>query len=74
MSQANSEFEEVGFDDGLDMSLTAETTGESPYTQNTPPNYRKQGFSIYTVMLIMSFVFLITSIILLFIEVGRFNA
>ena len=32
---------------------------------------KKQGFSIYTVMLIMSFVFLTTAAIMAFIELGR---
>lgn len=37
------------------------------------PQYRKQGFSIYSVMLIGSFVFLLTAMILLFIEAGRYQ-
>ncbi len=37
------------------------------------PQYRKQGFSIYSVMLIGSFVFLLTAMIFLFIEAGRYQ-
>jgi hypothetical protein len=59
MSLADSEFDDAGFGDvGLDQSVEASADD----AQNTPaapaaPNYRKQGFSIYTVMLILSFVF-----------------
>ena len=76
MSLVDSEFEDVGFGDaGLDpvMDSTMEGEGGEPQTPAAPaaPTYRKQGFSIYTVMLILSFVFLITAMILLFMEVDR---
>ena len=45
--------------------------GDNPPLTSTP-QYRKQGFSIYTVMLILSFVFLLTSMIVLFIEAGKY--
>ena len=70
MSLADSDlFEEVGID---------ETSGEPTDGTGTPqppaaPQYRKQGFSVYSVMLILSFVFLVTAMILLFQEVGRLN-
>jgi hypothetical protein len=73
MSLADSEFDDAGFGDvGLDQPVE----GPADDTQATPsapaaPNYRKQGFSIYTVMLILSFVFLLTAMILLFMEVDR---
>lgn len=77
MSLANSDFEEVGFDDGLNAPMVDEgygATSEEVPVAPPPPQYRKQGFSIYTVMLIMSFVFLIASIIMLFMEVDRFSS
>ena len=37
------------------------------------PRYRKQGFSIYTFMLIVSFISLLTALILLLIEAGKYN-
>ena len=36
------------------------------------PNYRKKGFSIYTVMLILSFVMLTTAAIMFFVQLGRY--
>ncbi len=77
MSLADSDFEDVGFGDvGLDQSMDISAEGESGETPPAPvvpaaPNYRKQGFSIYTVMLILSFVFLIAAMILLFMEADR---
>ncbi len=51
---------------------------EQPAVDATPmvpqePTYRKQGFSIYTVMLILSFVCLAAASILLLINVGKYN-
>jgi hypothetical protein len=77
MSLASSDFEDAGFDnagfdDGLETSAEVEgVKGQTPVPK--APLYRKQGFSIYTVMLILSFVFLIVAIILLFMEVDRFS-
>ena len=77
MSLASSDFEDpgfdnAGFDDGLETPVDAEgVEGQAPVP--AAPNYRKQGFSIYTVMLILSFVFLIVALILLFMEVDRFS-
>ena len=77
MSLASSDFEEAGFeetgfDDGLEMP-THSGAAEGDVVAPSEPNYRKQGFSIYTVMLILSFVFLLTAIVMLFMEVGRFS-
>ncbi len=72
MSLANSDFSDDAFGDALmenpgDESLMPETSIAPP-----PPAYRKQGFSIYTVMLILSFVFLSTAAIMFFIDAGKY--
>ncbi len=72
MSPQNSDFDAVGFDDALEIPMTGESATNS-VPANAAPSYRKQGFSIYSLMLILSFVFLIASIILLFMEVDRFE-
>ncbi len=75
MSPPSSEpdFADAGFDDGL-IGTTESTYPVQPVAPEPVPatRYRKQGFSIYTVMLIMSFVFLLTAMILLFIEAGKY--
>ena len=66
MSQPSSDLDaEVGFD---------EAYGDVPAVETAPPapQYRQRGFSIYTVMLIMSFVFLTTAAILLFINADKY--
>ena len=69
MSLADSDlFEEVGIDE-----MSGEPDGTPTPQAPAAPQYRKQGFSIYSVMLILSFVFLVTAMILLFQEVGRLN-
>jgi len=73
MSLANSDFGDDAFGDALmettgdDQSLVPEGSMAPP-----PPAYRKQGFSIYTVMLILSFVFLATAAIMFFIDAGKY--
>lgn len=74
MSLANSDF---GGDDAFGDALL-ESTGDdqslvSTPTVPAPPAYRKQGFSIYSVMLILSFVFLTTAAILFFIDAGSID-
>ena len=70
MSLADSDlFEEVGIDETAGEPTDGTPTPQAP----AAPQYRKQGFSIYSVMLILSFVFLVTAMILLFQEVGRLN-
>ncbi len=69
MSQASSDFDddfggamiEADGDEGVEMPMVA-----------PPPAYRKQGFSIYTVMLILSFVFLTIASIMFFIDAGKY--
>lgn len=72
MSQANSDFD--GFDDGI-IEGTADNAGmiegdDSPIVQ--PPQYRKQEFNIYSIMLILSFVFLATAAILFYMNASKF--
>ncbi len=68
MSLADSDL----FDEGGFSEFSEPPTDEGQPTAPPPaPAYRKQGFSIYSVMLILSFVFLVTATVLLFQEVGR---
>jgi len=50
-----------------DQGMMAEAEIPAP-----APQYRKQGFSIYSVMLILSFVFLMTAAIMFFVNAGKF--
>ena len=70
MSLADSDlFEEVGIDEAAGAPMDDAQAPQPP----AAPQFRKQGFSIYSVMLILSFVFLVTAMILLFQEVGRLD-
>lgn len=77
MSQPSFEpdFSDANFDDGLTPVESAfETeTPEAAQQMIAAPVYRKQGFSIYTILLILSFVFLLTAMIFLFVEAGRYQ-
>ena len=64
-AQNNPEFAPADFE----TSPEAQAPNESSVA---PPQYRKQGFSIYTVMLISSFVCLLTAMIFMFIESGKY--
>ena len=50
-------------------------TTDSPASEpaQVAPQYRQQGFSIYSVMLILSFVFLLTAMIFFLVEAGRYQ-
>lgn len=63
MSQVNSDFGEVVIDDPQSTEMSSEVVNQPP-----PPAYRKQGFSIYTVMLILSFCFCLAAAILFYIN------
>ena len=79
MSQVNSDFGD-GF--GEDPFATATVDGgfeqdammSQPEAPAAPqaPKYRKQEFSIYSVMLIMSFVFLSAAAIMFFVDAGKY--
>ncbi|MEM7784480.1 MAG: hypothetical protein AAF939_05855 [Planctomycetota bacterium] len=80
MSQANSDdmFSDAGgaliempADDGEMFQGADEDMGQSvPVPQ---VNYAKQGFNIYSMLLTISFIFLLIATILFFIEVGQFK-
>jgi hypothetical protein len=62
MSQPSS-FDDPGFDQpGADAS--------QPMLIEPAPQYRKQGFSVYTMLLLLSFLFLTTASILFFSYAG----
>ncbi len=65
MSQPSSDFGEVGFEEGYEQPPAVDTAPPAP-------NYRQRGFSIYTVMLILSTVFLTAAAIVLFIEADKY--
>jgi len=73
MSQANSDF---GSDDAFGDALLEPEGGDQslvpPQPVVAPPAYRKQGFSIYSVMLILSFVFLTTAAILFYMDAAKY--
>jgi hypothetical protein len=69
MSLADSDFEAVGFDSAFE-----EASGEQSVAPVLPSKvYRKQEFNIYSFLLILSFLMLLVSIVLLFLEVGRYE-
>ena len=47
-------------------------TSEPGPSAPAAPQYRKQGFSIYTMLLVLSFVFLLTATILFFVDAGKY--
>lgn len=61
MSQASSELGDVVVADPAMDEMASEVAN-----QPLPPAYRKQGFSIYTVMLILSFGFCLAAAILFY--------
>ena len=74
MSQVNSDF---GDDPFANATIEGGFEQDPMMEQQAPvvpqaPQYRKQEFSIYSVMLIMSFVFLATAAIIFFIDAGKY--
>lgn len=71
MSLASSD---LGGDDAFGDALMETGEDEQSLTAQVPPPpaFRKQGFSIYSVMLILSFVFLLTAAILFFIDASKY--
>ncbi len=57
------DFQEVGGVDG-EQDMTVPVAPQAPV-------YRKQGFNIYSVLLILSFVFLTTAAIVLFMQLDK---
>ncbi len=71
-----SDFGDSSFGDGLDAQGLGDEQGwddvdATAGVASKQAAVKKQGFSIYTVMLIMSFVFLTVAAILIFMELGR---
>ena len=75
MSQPSFEddLEAVDFDAPSDAFETAGEVAPAPAAAPPAPRYRKQGFSIYTFMLIMSLVSLLIAMILLLIEASKYS-
>ncbi len=73
MSQPSSDFEF----DSAEFPVTGESSYETDQETAPPPapaqRYRKQGFSIFTIMLILSFACLVAALIILFIETGKYS-
>ncbi len=72
MSQPSSEMDF----DSPDFAVTGESSYEAEQSAPAPApvvRYKKQGFSIYTIMLILSFVCLLAALIMLFIEAGKYS-
>ena len=70
MSQPSSDFE-AGVT-GAQFQEVGESAEPTPIAPKAPV-YRKQGFSIYSVMLILSFVFLTAAAIVLFMQVDKLS-
>ena len=75
MSQPSFEddLEAVDFDAPSDAFETAEEAAPPAAVAAPAPRYRKQGFSIFTFMLIISFISLLTAMILLLVEASKYN-
>lgn len=72
MSQANSDFGDDPFANAMVESSPEDGMMEQAPVAPAPPQYRKQEFSIYSVMLILSFVFLMIAAILFFMDAGKY--
>jgi hypothetical protein len=72
MSQASSDLDDP-FGNAVVEADAGGDYGMSEAEMVAPaPQYRKQGFSIYSVLLILSFVFLMASAIMFFVNAGKF--
>ena len=72
MSQASSDFGDDAFGGEMIEAEFGAEEGMMPEQVAPAPRFRKQGFSIYTVMLLMSFAFLLIAAIMFFINAGKF--
>lgn len=72
MSQPNSDFDSPEFAATLESTFEEEPQAATPMAPPAP-RYRKQGFSIYTIMLILSFLCLLAGMIMMFVEAGKYN-
>lgn len=72
MSQPNSDFDSPEFEETLESTFAEEP--QAATTMAPPaPRYRKQGFGIYTIMLVLSFLCLLAGMIMMFVEAGKYN-
>lgn len=75
MSLVDSDFGDEGFEDALDEVPEEGGDMDASMEASAPaapaPVYRKQGFNIYSVLLILSFVFLTTAMIITFNVAGK---
>ncbi len=74
MSQPSSDldFDSPEFAESFESTL--EDEGQAAISMAPPaPRYRKQGFSIYSVMLVLSFLCLLAGMIIMFVEAGKYN-
>ena len=73
MSQVSSDFGEDPFSNAVVEADDDGMMEEAPQQMAPPPpQYRKQDFSIYSIMLILSFLFLTIAAILFFIDAGKY--
>ena len=67
---------DLDFGDG-GFTETLESTYEEPTAAAAPikpvVRYRPQGFSIYTIMLILSFISLLAGMIIMLVEAGKYQ-
>ena len=71
LDDGNDDFVADAGDGGYDDVDYGDEVAGAPVVRG--PNYRKKGFSIYTVMLILSFVMLTTAAIMFFVQLGRYQ-
>lgn len=72
MSQPSTDFEFDAPDFAESLDSEFEETQPTAPVVPAAPRYRKQGFNIYTVMLILSFVCLLAGMIIMFVEAGKY--
>ncbi len=72
MSQVNSEFGDDPFADAIVEEGFEQDAMMGEPTAPPAPQYRKQEFSIYSVMLIMSFILLTAAAIIFFVDAGKY--
>lgn len=66
MSQASSDLDDFG------GALEYESQPEEMPTVSAAPNWRKKGLNIYTILLLISFLMLLTGAIRLFTQLGNY--
>lgn len=72
MSQPNTDMDFDAADFGEASFETVDSPAAAPAAPPAP-RYKKQGFSIYTIMLMLSFLCLLAGLIMMFVEAGKYN-